>query len=127
MDEIRISVPRERGFGPVAGLVIGGVAARHDLTIDVLDDLQLAIETLLEREESEEEVTIVLRIDAGVAHADVGPFRPETVSELHDDLGESIGLRRLLETLMDDVSLGEREDGCWVSLRKATTASEEAA
>jgi len=40
VDEITVTVPRERPFGAVAGLVLGGVAARHELTLDVLDDLQ---------------------------------------------------------------------------------------
>ena len=49
MDEFTITIPRERPFATVAGLVVGGIAARHDVTLDVLDDLQLALDGLLER------------------------------------------------------------------------------
>ncbi len=127
MDEIQIALPRERGFGAVAGLVVGGVAARHELTIEVLDDLQLAFETLLEHEDSEQEITIVLRIGPGTVDADVGPFTIDSVVELRADAGETLGLRRLLDTVVDEVSVDERADGAWVGLRKAFAAAGEPA
>lgn len=117
MDEIRISIPGERAFGAVAGLVVGGVAARHELTLDVLDDLQLALESLLERED-ERDVTIVLRVGSDTIDASVGPFERRSVAELEEDAGESLGLRRLLDTVVDHVSLSDHDGGCWVDLRK---------
>ena len=54
MDEFTIHIPRERPFSAVADLVVGGIAARHDVTLDVLDDLQLALDTLLEHDEADE-------------------------------------------------------------------------
>jgi len=124
MDEIRITVPAERQFAAVAGLVLGGVAARHALTLDVLDDLQLAFESLLERETDQSDVTIVLQVEAETIDAQVGPFARDAVSELEHDAGEGLGLRRLLETVVDDVSLSDREDGCWVELRKGYALAE---
>jgi hypothetical protein len=122
VDEIALTLPRERGFEAVAGLVLGGVAARHDLTIDVLDDLRLALETLLERDEDEAAIQIVLRIDAAAIGASVGPFDGATVLELEQEPGEALGLRRLLETVVDRVSLDRRPDGCWVELHKGYVA-----
>lgn len=119
MDEIRISIPGERSFGAVAGLVLGGVAARHELTLDVLDDLQIAFESLLGRDEDEREVTIVLRVGSETIDASVGPFARPAIAELEQDAGEALGLRRLLETVVDDVSVAERPGGCWVELRKS--------
>ncbi|MFH0917449.1 MAG: hypothetical protein V1912_13525 [bacterium] len=43
---------------------IGGFACRHDLPVDRLDDVQLAVETLL-AEEPEGEGDVVLQISAG--------------------------------------------------------------
>jgi len=123
MEEIIVTIPRERPFGSVAGLVLGGVAARHELTLDVLDDLQLALETLLERNQDERQVSVVLRVEAGTVGASVGPFRREEVEELEQETDESLGLRRLLETLVDTVGLSERDDGCWVDLRRAYAAT----
>lgn len=127
MDEIEIALPRERGFGAVAGLVVGGVAARHDLTLEVLDDLQLAFETLLEHEDSEREILIALRIEPGTVDADVGPFSAGSVAELRAAAGETLGLRRLLDTVVDEVSVDERADGSWVGLRKAFAVAKEPA
>ena len=43
LDTVEITIPRERDFSIVAELVIGGIAARHDVTLEALDDLQLAL------------------------------------------------------------------------------------
>ncbi len=118
MDEIRVTMPSERPFGAVAGLVLGGVAARHELTIDVLDDLQVALESLLDRDAQADEVTLVLRVRSETVEASVGPFDRAALAELEQDAGESLDLRRLLDTVVDDVSLADRDDGCWVELRK---------
>lgn len=118
MDEIRVTMPSERPFGAVAGLVLGGVAARHELTIDVLDDLQLALESLLEHDTRADEITVVLRVGADTVEASVGPFERRALAELDQDAGESLGLRRLLDTVVDDVAVADRADGCWVELRK---------
>jgi hypothetical protein len=126
-DEIVLTLPRERGFGAVAGLVLGGVAARHDLTIDVLDDLRLALETLLEQDEDETSVRIVLRIDDAVIEASVGPFEGPTVDELEHQADDTLGLRRLLDTVVDRVVVDRRPDGCWVELHKGYVAAEDGA
>jgi hypothetical protein len=118
MDEIRISIPGERSFGAVAGLVLGGIAARHDLTIDVLDDLQVAVASLIERDEDERELTIVLRVGDETIDAAVGPFERGAVAELEEEPGEELGLRRLLDTVVDGVAVADRDGGCWVELRK---------
>jgi hypothetical protein len=119
VEEITVTIPRERPFGAVAGLVLGGVAARHELTLDVLDDLQLALETLLDREsDAEGDVCVILRVADGSVAASVGPFARATVAELELETDETLGLRRLLTTVVDTVELADRADGCWVDLRK---------
>ncbi len=125
MDEFTITIPRERPFTTVAGLVLGGIAARHDVTLDVLDDLQLAFDALLEHnDENGGAIDIVLRIAEGEIEASVGPVDDATAKELAQDAGEGLGLRRLLETVVDDVSLSERNGGSWVDLRKGYALAE---
>ena len=46
-DEIRLVIPAEEDFRPIAHLVTGGLAMRLDVTYDDLDDLQVGIEALL--------------------------------------------------------------------------------
>jgi hypothetical protein len=119
VEEIIVTIPRERPFGAVAGFVLGGVAARQGLTIDVLDDLHLALDSLLDREGTGDgDVTVVLRASEGAVEASIGPFDRATVAELEQETDERLGLRRLLTTVVDSVELADREDGCWVDLHK---------
>ena len=119
MDEFTIHIPRERPFSAVADLVVGGIAARHDVTLDVLDDLQLALDALLEHDDADDgEVGIVLRVADDTIEASVGPLAPTTAAALEEEAGDGVGLRRLLETTMDSVTLSERDGGAWVELRK---------
>jgi hypothetical protein len=125
MDEFTISIPRERPFGTVAGLVVGGIAARHDVTLDVLDDLQLALDALLDQGDTDDgEVSIVLRVEAGTIGVLVGPLPVTTASHLEADAGSGIDLKRLLEAVVDSVSLSERDGGSWVELRKGYVLAE---
>ena len=120
MDEFTITIPRERPFATVVGLVVGGIAARHEVTLDVLDDLQLALDGILERTDDDHEgrLTIELRVEGGTIAAFIGPVTASTAAELEEEAGDAIGLRRLLETVVDNVTVAEREGGPWVELRK---------
>src|SRR5215210_1395528 len=119
MDTVTISIPRERPFSAVAGLVVGGMAARHDVTLEDLDDVQLALDALLEHEEDEEgQLTVSLRIASDSIEAAVGPVGASTAAELEQDVGAGVGLRRVLETVVDEITLGRREGAAWVELRK---------
>ena len=119
MDEFTIHIPRERPFSAVADLVVGGIAARHDVTLDVLDDIQLALDALLEHDDADEgEVGIVLRVAGDTIEASVGPLAQKTAAALEEEAGDGVDLRRLLETTMDSVSLSNRDGAAWVDLRK---------
>jgi len=123
-DTVEITIPRERDFSIVAGLVVGGIAARHEVTLEVLDDLQLALGSLLEHDEDDEgEVQVRLRVGDDAIDVAVGPLGERTVSELEGESGETIGLRRLLDATVGDVSLSERDDGTWAELRKGFTVA----
>ena len=88
MDEFTIHIPRERHFSAVADLVVGGIAARHEVTLDVLDDLQLALDSLLEHDETDErELEIVLRVADGTIEASVGPLAQTTAAALDEREG----------------------------------------
>ena len=49
IDEIVLTMPRDRRFYDIAHLVVGGLAIRLDLTVDNLADLQLALAGLAAR------------------------------------------------------------------------------
>ena len=116
MDEIVLTLPEEEGFHNVAHLVLGGLAVRLNLTFENLEDVQVALEGLLARADGE--ITVAVRLDDDGLGLGVGPFEGERLRrELADERGE-VGLRRVLETVADRVELIDRDDGCWVDLRK---------
>jgi len=125
LDTVEITIPREPDFSIVAELVIGGIAARHDVTLEALDDLQLALGSLLEHAEADDgEVSVVLRVGDGAIDVSVGPVGERTVAELEGDPGETLGLRRLLDTTVDGATVSTRNGGAWVELRKGFAPAE---
>jgi hypothetical protein len=117
-DEITLTMPRERPFFGVARLVLGGLAARLDLTVEHLEDVELALDGLLDRREGGTEVTVALGVDGQELQARVGPFSSELRSELEGEPDGSLSLRRLLDAVVDRYELAERDGGTWVELRK---------
>ena len=118
-DEITLTIPREREFLSVAHLVLGGVGVRLNLTFEVLEDLQLALDAILERDrEPAGDITIALRVGMNMIEAEVGPLRDGIRSELARESGEEVGLRRILDTLVDSVEVESRGGASWVKLRK---------
>jgi hypothetical protein len=119
-DEITLTVPRERPFYAVAHLVLGGLAVRLNLTLETLEDLQVALAGLLERNEASSEVTMRVRVLNDVLEAELGPFDDAALrEELERELGEELGLRRILDAVVDDVMVDGRGDAAWIVLRKA--------
>jgi len=117
-DVVTLQLPRERDFFGVAHLVLGGLGARLDLTYDVLEDMTTAIDELLNRRESSEDVTLTVKIEDEAIIATVGPFSGRVADELHaSDAG--LGLRRVLETAVDKVAVSERDGAQWVELTKS--------
>ena len=117
-DVVTLQLPRDRAFRPVAHLVLGGLATRLELTYDVLDDVQTAIDELLERRDATGDVTVALRFDGDALHARVGPFGASVTDELGQEDETALGLRRVLATVVDDVSVDERDGTQWVELTK---------
>jgi hypothetical protein len=115
-DEIRLALPAEEDFRHVAHLVVGGLAARRDLTYDVLEDLQVAFDALLAIRDDEQEIVVTMCVDDGEVRATVGPFTPESLSQL--DSGGDLPLRRVLETVLDDVAFEEQGRSTFVEVRK---------
>ena len=120
-DEITLTIPRDEEFQHVAQLVLGGVAARVNLSYESLDDLATALESLLENVGSTGDVTVALRVEPNAICATVGPFHGSRLGTELDRGGEGgFGLRRVLDTVADQVEIVQRDDGQWVELTKNT-------
>jgi hypothetical protein len=118
-DQVTLTLPRERPFFAVARLVLGGLAARLDVTVEHLEDLELALDGLLERRDSGEQINVVFRADGDELQARIGPFHGGRLrAELEGEPGESISLRRLLDTVVDHYEVSSGDDGDWIELGK---------
>jgi hypothetical protein len=116
-DEITLTIPREEPFHEVAHLVLGGVAARLNLTFESIDDLETALDAVLERAAEDGDVTVKLRLADGAIVTRVGPFAVERLrGELDRDASsDGVTLRRVLDTVVDGYELDQ--DG-WLELTK---------
>jgi hypothetical protein len=114
-DEITLTLPREPDFHRVAHLVLGGLAVRLDLTIENLEDLQIALDSILDRTDpTAGDITVKMSPREGVLETVVGPLTPELLDEIEREPDADLGLRRVLDSTVDDV----RVDGEWVHLIK---------
>jgi anti-sigma regulatory factor (Ser/Thr protein kinase) len=122
-DEITLTLPRERDFYGIAHLVLGGLAVRLDLTFETLEDLQLALASVLERPDSDGNINLTLRVEDHALEAFVGPFDPVGLhAHLERRTREDLSVARLLETVVDQVSVDERDDAAWIHLTKTVEA-----
>jgi anti-sigma regulatory factor (Ser/Thr protein kinase) len=120
-DEITLVVPAQEDFRPIVHLVIGGLAVRLDLTMDALEDLQVALDALLARRDDEGDVVVRVVFDDQVVRATVGPLPSAILEDIERD-GNELGLRRVLETVCETFELEERNGEAWVELTKQTAA-----
>jgi hypothetical protein len=101
-----ITLPGERYVG-VARLVVAGVATRLDLSFEDVDDLQLALESVLRVVfDTAQRATVSVTLDAEALALAIGPAGRELLERpLGDDAPrEPIDLRTVLAQLVDRVS-----------------------
>jgi len=118
VDEITLTIPRERDFHRVAHLVLGGLAVRLELTIENLEDLELALDAILDRSDDNGEITVQMALRDGALETRVGPLTPKLLDEIEQEQDGALSLRRVLESTVDDVHV----DGEFVHLTKKVSA-----
>ena len=117
-DRIVLTIPRDEGYEDVAQLVLAGVAARLNLTYNVIDDLGTALAALIERRGEEGDLTVDLEVGDDSVTAAIGPFRADRLRAELEQRENGVGLRRVLETVVDRFAAVEREGGGWIELEK---------
>lgn len=105
-DTIRLTIPTGEGYREVASLVLGGVGTRADLSFERMDDLQLAVLSLLDAAESTD-VTVEVSVDDSRVSASVGPLR--------EDVDADAGLERVVGRLADSYEV-RRVDGHYLAV-----------
>ena len=115
IDEITLTIPRDADFHRVAHLVLGGLAVRMDLTVENLEDLQIALDSILGRSELEDgDITVRMALRDGALETRVGPLPLDLLDEIEREQDHELSLRRVLESTVDDVHV----DGDSVRLTK---------
>lgn len=107
-DRISLTIPTANRFRGVATLVLGGVGSRLDLPYERVDDLQLAVLSILEASEGDRVTVEVEARDEGVL-VSVGPLVGGT--------GTDGALARVLDPLVDSVEPSQRDERVWMTLR----------
>jgi hypothetical protein len=120
---ISLTLPRIDGFVGVARILVGGLSARLDLPYESLDDLQLAVESVLGDEEywAEQEATLELAVHDGVVDVAVGPVTPRVATDL--EASDEIGLGLVLRRVVDEIGFEDRASGRWLTLSKRVPLS----
>jgi anti-sigma regulatory factor (Ser/Thr protein kinase) len=113
-DEIALTIPADRDYHRVVHLVLGGLASRLNLTLENLEDLQLALDAVLEEAADGHDVTMTLALHGDALEARIGPV---DVRAALDRGGDELGLQRVLDTVVDEVDV---EHG-FVLLKKRVT------
>lgn len=113
LDKISLTIPADERFRPVSTLVLGGVGTRLDLPFERMDDLQLALLSLLEAVEGVEATVEIVADDEALA-VKVGPLRAGT--------GADAGLERVVSRLVDEQAVEAQDGREWMTVRLSRTA-----
>ena len=116
-DEICLTLPADDAFHGVAHLVLGGLAARLNLSFETLEDLELALDALLERPNDGREVTVRVFVQDDELRTIVGPF-DSLRANLEEGGTNSLNLGRILDAVCDSVQVEDRDGSQWVELTK---------
>jgi hypothetical protein len=113
-DAVVLSLPNEQRFLVLVRLALSGFASQRDLPYDRMDDLQLAVETVL-AEERADGVATTLRIES----LEGGVRVSIRLAHGHDGAPDGASLSRLLPTLVDRVTTAPRDaDERWLQLEQ---------
>lgn len=127
-ETVSLTVPHDGGFSALFHMILGGIALRRHLSLETLDDLELAVDNILAEDKPRAgDISMSVRVGAGTLEISVGPL---TDPDLRDTLLQGavppeaadrcLDVCLLLRSLVDEFSVRESEDGSFaVDLRKA--------
>lgn len=106
--EVDLELPAS-SFGAVGRLVLAGMASRSGVTVERIDELQLAFDTILRRPLAGEALSIRMRPEPEALSVRIGPLSVE--------MEELLDFERVLSALVDEVMTHENDGDVWVDLR----------
>jgi hypothetical protein len=112
-DRTVVEFPAADGFRGVGRLVLGGVAARFELPIDRVDDLLLAVDSVLLQGPVGDRVRVEADVSPTGLVVRLSPFRPGRLKDA--------ALGRVLTRLVDAVDEHADGDACAIELAVSTS------
>jgi hypothetical protein len=106
-DTIVLMIPTAHGYRAVASLVLGGIGTRLDLPYEGMDDLQLAVLSLLDSA-SEDAVTVEVDADPDAFSVSLGP--------LQEGVRGDRSLANVIDRLVEGWEEQRRDGRAWVRL-----------
>jgi hypothetical protein len=112
---IAITLPGERRAIGIVRLFVGGLAARLDLGYETMDDLQLAVESVLLGAPLGPAITVAAHVDGDAVSLSIGPFEHDPLEAGTDETGE-LDLEHLLAALVARAETTTEDGACWLRL-----------
>lgn len=106
-DTIVLTIPTDSAYRGVASLVLGGLGTRLDLPYERMDDLQLAVLSMLDASR-DDDVSVEIHAEDGHVAVSVGPLR--------DGAADDDGLELVLTRLTDRIEVARRDDASWLTV-----------
>lgn len=116
-DKVLVEYPAAEGFRSVGRLVLGGLASRFELPVDRMEDLLLAVESLLEHELASESVRLEVEAASTGLLVRLGPFTKPPLDDpavarvvtplVHEAAQRANGVGTLVELHVPAIYLGE--------------------
>jgi hypothetical protein len=112
---VAITLPGERRAIGIVRLFVGGLAARLGLGYETMDDLQLAVESVLLGAPLGPEITVAAHVDGDAVSLSIGPFERDPLAAGTDETGE-LDLGHLLAALVAQAETTTEDGSCWLRL-----------
>ena len=106
-DTIVLTIPTDSAYRGVASLVLGGLGSRLDLPYERMDDLQLAVLSMLDAAR-DREASVEIEAEDGHVAVSVGPLR--------DGSEDDDGLELVLTRLTDRIEVTRRDGSSWLKV-----------
>jgi hypothetical protein len=107
-ESFALTIPTATRFQSVATMVLGGIGSRLELPYERMDDLQLAVLSLLAAG-SDDHISVEVEAEREAMSVSVGPLAAGSESDE--------GLVRVLRRLADSVEPAQRDGNDWLTLR----------
>ena len=99
--------------------LVRSLARRYSYRGEQLEDLQLALDAILDRTDPDAgDITVRMSLRDHALETMIGPLGPKVLDEIERETDAGLGLRRVLESTVEDVHV----DGEWVRLTKKVAA-----